>query len=112
DAVRLVDYVRRDLNLDPKRFPPRQLQARISALKNELIGPEEYAARAVAPPERKLAQVYTEYQRRLRRPAHAHGPPAARARRRARALARPVPPHPRRRVPGHEPRAVGARPPA
>src|SRR5260370_20980059 len=25
DAVRLTDYVRRDLNLDPKRFPPRQL---------------------------------------------------------------------------------------
>ena len=65
DSVRLVDYVRRDLNLDPKRFPPRQLQARISALKNELVGPEEYAARAVAPPERKLADVYTEYQRRL-----------------------------------------------
>jgi DNA helicase-2/ATP-dependent DNA helicase PcrA len=65
DAVRLADYVRRDLNLDPKRFPPRQLQARISALKNELVGPEEYAARAVAPPERKLADVYTEYQRRL-----------------------------------------------
>ncbi len=65
DAVRLTDYVRRDLNLDPKRFPPRQLQARISALKNELVGPEEYAARAVAPPERKLAEVYTEYQRRL-----------------------------------------------
>jgi ATP-dependent DNA helicase UvrD/PcrA len=63
--VRLTDYVRRDLNLDPKRFPPRQLQARISALKNELVGPEEYAARAVAPPERKLAEVYTEYQRRL-----------------------------------------------
>ena len=31
DAVRLTDYVRRDLNLDPKRFPPRQLHARISA---------------------------------------------------------------------------------
>ncbi|MCZ7527523.1 MAG: DNA helicase PcrA [Acidimicrobiia bacterium] len=65
DAVRLVDYVRRDLDLDPKRFPPRQIQARISALKNELIGPEEHAAGALTPPERKLAEVYTEYQRRL-----------------------------------------------
>ncbi|MEX2256030.1 MAG: UvrD-helicase domain-containing protein [Acidimicrobiia bacterium] len=65
DAVRLTDYVRRDLNLDPKRFPPRQLHARISALKNELVTPEEATASAFTPPETKLAQVYTEYQRRL-----------------------------------------------
>jgi len=65
DAVRLVDYVRRDLNLDPKRFPPRQLHGRISALKNELIGPEEATAAAFTPPETRLAEVYTEYQRRL-----------------------------------------------
>ncbi len=66
DSVRLVDYVRRDLNLDPKRFPPRQLHARISALKNELVGPEQATGGAVTPAERKLAEVYTEYQRRLR----------------------------------------------
>ncbi|MEX0664055.1 MAG: UvrD-helicase domain-containing protein [Acidimicrobiia bacterium] len=65
DAVRLVDYVRRDLNLDPKRFPPRQLHGRISALKNELIGPVEATDAAFTPPERRLAEVYTEYQRRL-----------------------------------------------
>ena len=28
DARRLTDWVRRDLNLDPKRFPPRQLHSR------------------------------------------------------------------------------------
>ncbi len=65
DAVRLTDYVRRDLNLDPKRFPPRQLHARISALKNDLIGPAEVSASAFTPPEQKIADVYTEYQRRL-----------------------------------------------
>jgi DNA helicase-2/ATP-dependent DNA helicase PcrA len=65
DAVRLTDYVRRDLNLDPKRFPPRQLHARISALKNELVSPEEVTAAAFTTHERKLAEVYTEYQRRL-----------------------------------------------
>ncbi len=65
DAVRLTDYVRRDLNLDPKRFPPRQLHARISAMKNELVGPEEATANAFTPPEHKLAEVYTEYQKRL-----------------------------------------------
>src|SRR5262245_20567845 len=65
DAVRLTDYVRRDLNLDPKRYPPRQLHARISALKNELVLPEAYADQAMTPPEKTLSQVYSEYQRRL-----------------------------------------------
>ena len=65
DAVRLTDYVRRDLNIDPKRFPPRQLHGRISALKNELVLPEQYAATAMTPPEKMLAKVYSEYQRRL-----------------------------------------------
>jgi DNA helicase-2/ATP-dependent DNA helicase PcrA len=65
DAVRLTDYVRRDLNLDPKRFPPRQLHARISALKNELVSAEDVTASAFTAPEKRLAEVYTEYQRRL-----------------------------------------------
>jgi superfamily I DNA/RNA helicase len=65
DAQRLTDWVRRDQNLDPKRFPARQLHAQISALKNELVLPAQYAAMAVGPAERRLAEVYTEYQRRL-----------------------------------------------
>jgi DNA helicase-2/ATP-dependent DNA helicase PcrA len=65
DAQRLTDWVRRDLNLDPKRFPGRQLHAQISALKNELVLPAQYAEMAVGPSERRIAEVYTEYQRRL-----------------------------------------------
>ena len=65
DATRLTDWVRRDLNLDPKRFPARQLHAQISALKNELVLPPEYAQNAVGPAERRIAEIYTEYQRRL-----------------------------------------------
>jgi DNA helicase-2/ATP-dependent DNA helicase PcrA len=65
DATRLTDWVRRDLNLDPKRFPARQLHAQISSLKNELVLPADYAAQAVGPAERRIAEVYTEYQRRL-----------------------------------------------
>src|SRR6478735_5232542 len=59
DAVRLTDWVRRDLNLDPKRFPARQLHAQISALKNELVFPADYAAMAVGPAERRLSEIYT-----------------------------------------------------
>ncbi len=65
DAQRLTDWVRRDLNLDPKRFPARQLHAQISSLKNELVLPAQYADMAVGPSERRIAEVYTEYQRRL-----------------------------------------------
>ena len=65
DAVRLVDVVRRELNLDPKRFPPRQLHARISALKNDLVGPQEAKQAAASPPEQRIADVFLEYQRRL-----------------------------------------------
>jgi DNA helicase-2/ATP-dependent DNA helicase PcrA len=66
DAQRLTDWVRRDLNLDPKRYPPRSLHNQISALKNELVLPGDFQRMAVAPAERRLADVYAEYQRRLR----------------------------------------------
>ena len=67
DAVRLTGYVIRDLNLDPKRFPPRGVHATISAAKNDLVRADEYAERAQVIYERKVADVYTEYQARLRR---------------------------------------------
>jgi DNA helicase-2/ATP-dependent DNA helicase PcrA len=65
DAVRLTGYVLRDLNLDPKRFTPRGTHAAISAAKNELISVEEYAERAGGLFEKKIADVYREYQARL-----------------------------------------------
>jgi DNA helicase-2/ATP-dependent DNA helicase PcrA len=65
DSVRLVDYVRRDLNLDPKRFPSRRMASQISALKNELVTADEALDRAAGPAERRVAEVYREYQRRL-----------------------------------------------
>ena len=65
DAVRLVDYVRRDLDMDPKRFPPRRLHSAISAMKNELVTWEQAVDRAFTPPEKRVAEVYREYQRRL-----------------------------------------------
>src|SRR5438874_7997047 len=65
DAVRLTGYILRDLNLDPKRLPPRQVHAAISAAKNELIGPREMLERELTPYDKKLAEVLAEYQKRL-----------------------------------------------
>ena len=65
DALRLTGYVVRDLNLDAKRFPSRSVHGAISAAKNDDVGPEEMAARAELIFERKIADVYREYQARL-----------------------------------------------
>ena len=65
DAVRLCGYVLRDLNLDHKRFPPRSIHATISAAKNDNIGAAEYAERASNIYERRIAEVFAHYQRRL-----------------------------------------------
>jgi DNA helicase II / ATP-dependent DNA helicase PcrA len=65
DAVRLTGYVVRDLGLDAKRFTPRGVHGVISLWKNELIDPDAATARASNIFERKQADVYREYQRRL-----------------------------------------------
>ena len=65
DAVRLVTYVLRDLNVDPKKFPPRAVHATISAAKNELVDVAGYQARAANIYERRIGEIYAEYQKRL-----------------------------------------------
>jgi DNA helicase-2/ATP-dependent DNA helicase PcrA len=67
DATRLTSYVIRDLSLDTKRFPPRSIHGAISAVKNEGIDPESYAASAQSIFERKIAEIFREYQGRLQR---------------------------------------------
>src|SRR5438270_468625 len=65
DAERLTTYVLRDLNIDPKRFPPRSVHAVISQAKNDLVDFDTYGERAQTIYERRIAQVYKEYQQRL-----------------------------------------------
>src|SRR5689334_19356726 len=45
DQVRLVKACLEELERDPKRFVPRGIHSEISNAKNQLIGPDEYAAR-------------------------------------------------------------------
>lgn len=65
DAVRLTGYVLRDLNLDSKKFPPRTVHAAISAAKNDYVSHEQFAEAAQTIFERRIAEVYSEYQIRL-----------------------------------------------
>lgn len=69
DSRRLLMMIGKDMGLDTKRHSPRLLANGISNLKNELIGPEQAAAEASEAEDdlaRIIADVYGEYQRRLR----------------------------------------------
>jgi DNA helicase II / ATP-dependent DNA helicase PcrA len=74
DSQRLLTLVARELELDPKRYPAKALAHKISALKDELVDPDEFARTsgggAANDFDAALAQVYTRYQARLRQ-AHA-----------------------------------------
>ncbi|MFK0243737.1 DNA helicase PcrA [Amycolatopsis azurea] len=65
DTKRLITLVARDLDIDPKKYAARTLAVNISNLKNELIDPETAVADAGNDLERRVAEVYVEYQRRL-----------------------------------------------
>ena len=65
DAVRLVQYIVRDLNIDPKKFAPRAVHATISAAKNDLVTAHTYVERASNIYERRIAEIYSEYEKRL-----------------------------------------------
>ena len=67
DAERLTGYVIRDLHLDAKKYTSRGVHGAISAHKNDLVFPDEAADNATTPNDRKIADVYREYQVRLQR---------------------------------------------
>ncbi|MGH1563518.1 DNA helicase PcrA [Mumia sp. DW29H23] len=66
DSKRLMTQVCRDLELDPKRFPPRGVLNWVSNLKNELVDHEQAASKAHNDTERAYASAYSAYQERLR----------------------------------------------
>jgi DNA helicase-2/ATP-dependent DNA helicase PcrA len=65
DSVRLVTMCIRDLDLDPKRFPPKVIRAAISNAKNELIDYETYGANGEGFYHEKVSDIYRLYQQRL-----------------------------------------------
>ena len=65
DQVRLTKQVLEELEKDPKRFVPRGIHAQISAAKNQLVTPAEYAERVASFYDQTVAETYDLYQRRL-----------------------------------------------
>ena len=67
DQQSVIKGILKDKNLDPKKYDPRAILGAISSAKNELINPEEYAKTSGGYFEQTVSDVYTEYQKRLRR---------------------------------------------
>ncbi|MFD1931459.1 MULTISPECIES: DNA helicase PcrA [Nonomuraea] len=65
DSQRLMAMVCREMDLDPKRYPPRSFSAQVSNFKNELIDYETAIDRAGSHLEKVLAEAYKAYQLKL-----------------------------------------------
>ncbi len=65
DALRLLTMCVKDLDLDTKRFPPRNLKAAIGRAKNELVDYESFRDRGEGFFHEQVADVYRLYQQRL-----------------------------------------------
>ncbi|MCL2090772.1 MAG: DNA helicase PcrA [Micrococcales bacterium] len=71
DSLRLITLVARELDLDPKKYPPKTLAHKISNLKDELVDAEDYARTPTSTGtddsfDEVLASVYQRYSARLR----------------------------------------------
>jgi DNA helicase-2/ATP-dependent DNA helicase PcrA len=65
DALRLLNIVLKDLDLDSKRFPPKAMKAVISKAKNELVDFESFADQGDGFYHEQVADIYRLYQQRL-----------------------------------------------
>jgi DNA helicase-2/ATP-dependent DNA helicase PcrA len=65
DSLRLINLVLKDLDVDPKRFPPKAMKAIISKAKNELVDYESFADQGDGFYHEQVADVYRLYQQRL-----------------------------------------------
>ena len=113
DSRRLVEIIARELDIDTKKLSPRSIVGQISQAKSRRQGrPPSARCGIISIFDRRIADVYHDlYQRRMLA-AQCDGlrRPAAQARCGSSTSTRdvlahypgPVPPHPHRRVPGHQ----------
>ena len=68
DSRRVVKDVLKELNLDDKTFPPKNVLSVISAAKDRYLSPEEFAQRHQAETDwrmARIARIYAAYQKKL-----------------------------------------------
>lgn len=67
DQQSVIKQILKDKNMDTKKFDYRAILGTISSAKNELMTAEDFAKTAGGFYEQTVADVYTEYQKRLRK---------------------------------------------
>lgn len=67
DSLSLVKDIMKDMGVNPKNFSPGAIFGTIGSAKNELLGPTEYSKLARGVFQETVVQVYTEYQKQLRK---------------------------------------------
>lgn len=68
DQKSTVKSILKDFQIDPKRYPEKMFMAEISKAKEKYLSPDEFAKKNVADyAGTKAAEVYTEYQSRLKK---------------------------------------------
>jgi DNA helicase-2/ATP-dependent DNA helicase PcrA len=65
DSLRMIKRCLEELEVDPKRFPPRAVRAQISGAKNKLLDAVEYGEASGSIFEQTSADVYRLYERRM-----------------------------------------------
>jgi DNA helicase-2/ATP-dependent DNA helicase PcrA len=66
DRLSTIKRACKELMIDEKAYPPRQIGGLISGAKNEMIGPAEYSQSANSPLERIASDVFPKYEKALR----------------------------------------------
>jgi DNA helicase-2/ATP-dependent DNA helicase PcrA len=65
DSLRMLKRVLSELGVDPKRYPPRAVRAKISGAKNQLIDADSYAETQGSVFEEVVAEAFPLYEKRM-----------------------------------------------
>ncbi|HSK47330.1 MAG TPA: UvrD-helicase domain-containing protein [Coriobacteriia bacterium] len=66
DSKRMVKAVMSELEIDEKRYPVNAVRGRISSAKSELVGCDEFSAKAFTPLDKAAGKIYVRYASRMR----------------------------------------------
>jgi len=67
DQLQVVKGIMRRLGVDDKQLAPRAVQSRISWAKNHMLDPQEIYLQSADPKSEKIAHIYEEYRKELRK---------------------------------------------
>jgi DNA helicase II / ATP-dependent DNA helicase PcrA len=65
DSLRMLKRCMRELQVDPRRYPPRSIRSQISGAKNRLVDAEAYAQAQGSIFEEVVAEAYALYEKRM-----------------------------------------------